>query len=111
MDSQGTQRRDGKFPAVSGITNTDAQQLKSRVDRLEKQVQEYLAEKNQWSATVRGWIAKVVSITLLTGSSVEGELVWVDRYTLGIKELGASAPTVVHKGAVAIIRQAGRQTP
>jgi sRNA-binding regulator protein Hfq len=57
---------------------------------------------------VRSWVGTRVEIELLTGLSVSGELLWVDRYTMCIKD--RDAPAIVHKGAIAVIHQEGQVT-
>ena len=90
----------------AGISQADAQALRSRVDKVEKQVQEYLAEKNQWNSLVRGWVGQQVAISTVTGEKVTGELLWVDRYTMCLKE-ASGEPAIVHKGAIAVVRRGG----
>lgn len=102
---------------ASGISATEAQQLRSRIDQLEKQVREHLAEKNQWNSMVRGWVGTRVAVLLVTEDEVIGELLWVDRYTLCLKvaiqkddqpeAAPVIKPVIVHKGAIALMHQEG----
>ena len=95
-----------KGTSSPGISPGELQQLRSRVEKLEKFIQEQLSEKNQWCPMIRSWVGTRVEIELLTGLCVSGELVWVDRYTMCIKD--KDTPAIVHKGAIAVIRQEGQ---
>ena len=86
-----------------GISSGELQQLRSRVEKLEKFVQEQLSEKNQWNPVLRGWVGSRVAVSLMSGAVITGELRWVDRYTLCLHEEGAEL--IVHKGAIATLRQ------
>jgi sRNA-binding regulator protein Hfq len=97
----------GKPPAPSGIRPPEPNQLTKsndllrRFEALEKLVREHFDEKNQWNTQVREWIGKKVQISFASGWTITGVLRWVDRYTLC---LGGDETSIVHKGAVAVIR-------
>lgn len=105
MDDRKRQQASGKNSPPAGISpsTTELTQLRARVEKLEHLLQEHLAEKNQWHPTVRAWIGTPVSISLLTGTTVTGKLLWIDRYTLCVEDSGGVA--VIHKAAIAIIRE------
>lgn len=107
---QQPQQGGGKPPSAPGISPVEVQQLRSRIEKLEKTVQEYLAEKNQWNSQVREWAGSQVTITLISGAVVTGELGWVDRYTICLKEEDGQ-PAIVHKGAIAVVRRGGPGAP
>jgi sRNA-binding regulator protein Hfq len=94
-----------KSPSSSGISSTDVQRLNQRIEALEKLVRDSLDEKNHWNSQVREWIGKPVKIQLVSGESVVGLLRWVDRYTLCLDLDKWEGIGIVHKGAIAIIRQ------
>lgn len=90
---------------LSGIRPPDLQELTQRFENLEKIVKETLDEKNQWNSKVREWIEKVIVIQLVGSLEVIGVLKWVDRYTLCLRERGSQDVTIVHKGAIMVIRR------
>ncbi len=95
---------------LSGIS-ADLAQLRTRVDRAEKLVQEHLAEKNQWNSEVRTWVGKKINILLTSLVAIKGELRWVDRYTMCVYgiietpelETTSTRTIIVHKGAVSLM--------
>lgn len=95
----------GKPAHQSGIRPPDLQELTQRLENLEKLVRDNLDEKNQWNSKVREWIEKAVMVQLVDSLEVFGILKWVDRYTLCLQEKERSDVTIVHKGAIAIIRR------
>ena len=107
-------------PSVpSAISSATFHQLSQKVDKLEKQVEEALLEKNQWNAMVRGWVGSRVRIKLMGGNLIEGKLSWIDRYTMCLVETGLNSmdpyavpakgvgveEVIVHKGAIAWMHQ------
>lgn len=77
-------------------------------------MQEHYSEKNQWNSLVREWVGSVVAVCLEKDHTLEGKLLWVDRYTLCVEaippELEESdgkgpRPIIVHKGLVAYMHQ------
>lgn len=109
-----SRRPPGKSNGGPGISSGEVDQLRRRIEELEKLVREQLSERNQWNALVRGWIGTKVRIYLSTGFAVSGELLWTDRYTMCLKgdfideneELGDEMKTlVVHKGAIVFMHQ------
>jgi len=90
---------------LPGISPGELQQLRSRVDKLEKFIQEQLAEKNQWNPVLRRWVGSKIVVSLTSGSIITGELLWVDRYTLCLRDEGSEL--IVHKGAIATLKQEG----
>lgn len=90
---------DKKDPTV-GISAADSQNLSSRVEALEELVRDHLHEKNQWNAELRNWIGKTIYVDLLTSKTVMGVLLWVDRYTLGVKD---TSLRIIHKAAITVI--------
>lgn len=110
-DRRGDRRGGGKPPPTSGISPTEAKDLRerlsalsSRVDSLEKFLKEHFAEKNQWNSTVREWVGKQVVVELLVGGSLMGELLWLDRYTICVSVSGVTK--IVHKAAIVLIYRA-----
>lgn len=87
------------------ISSTDLHRLSQRLDALEKLVKDNFDEKNQWNSQVREWIGKPVVVQLVSDTQLVGALRWVDRYTLCVDDT-QNGVSIVHKGAVAIIRQA-----
>jgi sRNA-binding regulator protein Hfq len=90
-----------------GIRPPDLLELTQRLEAIEKLVRDNLDEKNQWSSKVREWIDKPIAIQLVDSTVVYGILKWVDRYTVCLQEKeGPSVDvTIVHKGAIAVIRR------
>lgn len=86
---------------ISGATTND--QLKSRVEVLEKFIKEYFDEKNQWNSMLRDWVGTEVHVRFISGDPFFGTLRWVDRYTLCVDDDGH--PTIIHKAAIATIAQ------
>ena len=105
--SNGRPQQGGKPHGAPGISQADLQQLRARVDAVQKQVQEHLAEKNQWSATVRGWQGSQISVSLLDSTKVVGKLLWIDRYTLCVETNlpGTLQPVIIHKAAISLLHQ------
>lgn len=112
------QRPNGSKPSPApGISANEAQQLRSRIESLERLVREHLDEKNQWNSMVRGWVGTRVAILLVTEDEVVGELLWVDRYTMCLKvaitkdDNPEATPVlktvIVHKAAIALMHQEG----
>jgi sRNA-binding regulator protein Hfq len=106
-------RRDGggKPPPTSGISPAEARDLRaqvsalsSKVEKLEKFVKEQYDEKNQWNSTVREWVGKRVVVELSRGDKVEGDLLWLDRYTICVRD---AQTKVIHKAAIAMVYRAG----
>lgn len=89
-----------KKSASTGISAADSQALSSRLEALEELVKEHFDEKNQWNGVLRNWIGKPIIIDLITGRQVIGCLLWVDRYTIGLKDAELK---IVHKAAIAVI--------
>lgn len=90
---------------LSGIRPPDLHELTQRLEVLEKLIKDNLDEKNQWNSKVREWLEKTVVIRLVSSMEVSGVLKWVDRYTLCLQEKKQDDVTIVHKGAIAIIRR------
>ncbi len=115
MDKQGPSRpahgAGGKPGQTPGISAAEFATLKAQVTSLSKQLQEALAEKNQWNSVLRRWqdIGAVVIFALQGGGQVAGKIAWIDRYTIGIlaeKQNGYDShgePTIIHKGAIATV--------
>lgn len=107
----------GKPDQGRGISPADAQQLRARLDSVEKQVRahsEAINDRNNWNAVVRGWIGSQVSVHTVSGATVTGILKWVDRYTLCVEGIvGTHDPysakelqqIVLHKGALEMLYQ------
>lgn len=93
----------GKSTSSSGISATEARQLKERIDALEKMVRDSLDEKNQWNSVIREWMGQDIYILLVHRGDEHGLLRWVDRYTLGIERADGQT-VIVHKAAIATIR-------
>lgn len=89
----------------SGIRPPDLRELTRRIEVAEKLIKDSLDEKNQWNSKVREWLEKPVTIQLVSSSEVSGVLKWVDRYTICLQEKEEVDVTIVHKGAIAIIRR------
>jgi len=89
-----------KKSSVTGISAADSQSISSRLDAIEEKLREQFDEKNQWNAVLRNWIGKTVHIDLVSGTTLIGCLLWVDRYTLGIKD---ASLRIVHKAAITVI--------
>ncbi len=103
----------------AGISATDFSALKAKVSDLERQLQEALAERNQWNSVLRKWqdSGAVVKFRLqgCTDELICGKILWIDRYTIGIAALKASnpfeipadpvgeEPTIIHKGAIVTV--------
>ena len=94
----------GKHPPQSGIRPADLLEVTQRLEVVEKLIKNNLDERNQWNSKVREWLEKSIVIQLMDSSKVVGVLKWVDRYTLCLQEDGQSDSTIVHKGAIAVIR-------
>jgi sRNA-binding regulator protein Hfq len=90
-----------------GIRPPDLLELTQRLEAIEKLVRDNLDEKNQWSSKVREWIDKSIAIQLVDSTVVCGILKWVDRYTVCLQENEnpSAEVTIVHKGAIAVIRR------
>jgi hypothetical protein len=122
-DSKRPQQHGGHHPSKPapppGISAAEAQQLRLKVESLEKLVREHFDEKNQWNSMVRGWEKTRVVMNLVTGDTLVGELLWVDRYTICIRmevmdeeaetpvSTGDFKPVIIHKAAVAFMHQEG----
>jgi hypothetical protein len=99
----------GKPPPSPGISPAEARDLRaalsalsSRVDSVEKFLKEHFDERNQWNSTVREWAGQKVIVELSQADKrIEGELLWLDRYTICVKE--GDRPKVIHKAAIALI--------
>lgn len=91
-------------PPPSKPPQPDIRELTQRLEALEKLVRDTLDEKNLWNAKVREWIGKRVTVSTMVGS-LEGSLLWVDRYTVCIAEKDAKYETVIHKGAIVTIQR------
>ncbi len=96
----------GKHGGSPGISPSEFHELRAKVLDLEKQLSEALSEKNRWNEGLRKWQEQksVVQFKLLNGDLVNGVIVWVDRYTIGVEEHNRESPTIVHKGAIATIK-------
>lgn len=99
----------GSKPGPSaGISPTEFQALRTKVSDLERQLQEALAERNQWNSVLRRWQDKEahVKFKLQGGEEVSGRIAFIDRYTIGILTLNVpnEEPVIVHKGAIATVR-------
>lgn len=105
MPNQRQESPHSKPAHQSGIRPPDLQEFTQRLDILEKLVKDNLDEKNQWNSKVREWIEKTVMVQLVSSLEVFGVLKWVDRYTICLQEKERSDVTIVHKGAIAIIRR------
>lgn len=111
-DNRGDRRGGGKPPPSPGISPAEAKDLRaqmsalsSRVEKLDKFVKEYFDERNQWNSTVREWVGQRVVVELVQSDrKVEGELLWLDRYTICVKD---GRTKVIHKAAIALIYLAG----
>jgi sRNA-binding regulator protein Hfq len=100
MTDKKTANSTGKKSSSAGISAADSQTLSSKIEELEILIKDSLDEKNQWNNVLRARIGKHISVDLVTGESVEGCLLWIDRYTIGIKD---TLLRIVHKAAIAII--------
>lgn len=89
----------------SGIRSPDLRELTQRIEIAEKLIKDSLDEKNQWNSKVREWLEKSIMVRLVDSSEVVGILKWIDRYTICLQESGSVDVTIVHKGAVAVIRR------
>jgi sulfur relay (sulfurtransferase) DsrC/TusE family protein len=94
-----------KPSSQSGIRPPNLQEFTQRFEVLEKLVKDNLDEKNQWSSKVREWIEKPIMIQLVDSQEIFGILKWVDRYTVCLQEKPSIDVTIVHKGAIAVIRR------
>lgn len=96
-------------PPPSGISPHEAQGLRVRIERLEKQLQEHYAEKNQWNSLVQQWVGSNITVWFGDTTKVTGELLWVDRYTFCVMASPPGAlkpcPVIVHKGMVTFLHQ------
>lgn len=94
-------------PGISG----SSPDLATRVANIEKFLKEQFDERNQWNQQLRDWVGQRVRIRLVGGNTerngydLEGELKWVDRYTISINPVFDEIE-IVHKGAIATIRKA-----
>lgn len=97
---------------ASGISSAETTQLRTRVERLEKEVlslNTQLNEKNSWAATVRSWVGSDVCVRLVDQHEVVGKLAWIDRYTLCVEGAPPSAnglgvrPLVIHKACIVLM--------
>jgi hypothetical protein len=103
----------GNKPGPPGISQDDARRLTQRVEKVERQLADHYAEKNQWNSMVREWVGSAIVVQLSGDHNLEGILLWVDRYTLCIEACppvpgGPSKdkrPIIVHKGLVAFMYQ------
>jgi hypothetical protein len=98
----------GKPGPTSGISAAEFTQLKTKVESLERQLSEALAERNQWNSVLRRWQdAEAVVKFRLQGCAevIAGKISWVDRYTIGIlmHNITDEEPTIIHKGAIVTV--------
>lgn len=106
-------RGGGKPQAPAGISSVEAEALRAqvsalsfRLEKVEKFLREHFDEKNQWNSLVRDWVGKKVVVELIQiGREIQGELLWLDRYTICVEDMGRSK--VIHKAAIALIYLAG----
>lgn len=92
----------GKPGGPPGISAAEAQDLRTRLTALEKQLAE-LGETNHWNVVLRQWKegSKIIKVISLSGREIVGRLEWIDRYTIGIRSDKASTePVIIHKGAI-----------
>ncbi len=96
-------------PPVSGISQDEYRRLIARLDKVEHQLREHFAEKNQWNSLAREWVGSVVVVALAADHNLEGKLLWIDRYTICVEAVppgGSEARSIiVHKGLVAFMHQ------
>lgn len=81
--------------------------LKNRVERIErnlKSIRDELNTKDNWHAEIKDWIDHSVTITLRSGNTCLGKLLWTDRYNVCIDEGGRSR-TIVTKGGIDTIKR------
>ena len=113
MSNSNKPPRDDHKSQPSSEISRDIIQLRSRIEQLEKTLQASVNEKNQWSSEIRNWVGKSISISMISGALLLGELRWVDRYTLCLRgtvpaddgPLATTKTIVVHKGAIAFMYQ------
>jgi small nuclear ribonucleoprotein (snRNP)-like protein len=86
--------------------NSRAVENEKRIIELEKTVN----DKSQWNTTVRGWMGTKVSIRLLTGEHVVGDLRALDRYTL-LVDGSHMVDTTVSDGGIVATKKAVDDTP
>lgn len=97
----------GKPGQTAGISAAEFNGLKAKVQDLERQLQEALAERNQWNSVLRRWqdAGAQVKFVLLGNIEVSGKISWVDRYTIGLARFNTvnEEPIIIHKGAIVTV--------
>lgn len=107
----GQQDSRGPRPQTPSVTVAQFDELKRKVLDSEKRIAELskiVNDKNEWNNVVREWIGTKILVCFVGDEVLNGVLKSLDRYTLTIRGTfqEGERDVIIHKGAVAFIRQA-----
>lgn len=94
-------------PGAISPVQAELNKLKSQVASLTKAFEMLAAqvdEGNHWNKVVRRWLGQGVEVKLSNGDLIVGELLWVDKYTICVRDKDVEDEVIIHKGQLCTIR-------